>query len=250
MNPNFRFGWHSRRTLLSITRAIAPVEIGVEALDQHVVSHIEQQIRCFPSLHRFGFILGLTFIEWGGIIGLWGLVPFSFLSREQATKRLYQLLHSRFTPARHLSNGIRVLVCLSAYGHAEVEQWFGFERRQWRKQRIQTRKLLLRKHTLESNVDHPELTWAEQVKQDKLPPTPEALYTHQDEENYPLLSWDIHEDLEGQIDALEAQIKQSKFLSESQSESPFTTEEFIEPESVKLVANNSINYLSKESSNE
>jgi hypothetical protein len=191
MNPNFKFGRLNRRTLLSVSRAIGPVEIGIEALDDFVVKQIESQIRCFPRLHRVGFCVGLVFIELGGWIGGWGIVPFSWLKRDRATRRLYRLLHSRFTPVRLLANGLRVLVCLSAYGHSEVEQWYGFERRAWRDQRLKTRDALLASQHLDVDSDWHALTLLGDV-----PPTPNPLYGLENESQHPLLSWESHQ-LEG-----------------------------------------------------
>ena len=189
MNPNFRFGKLNRITLMSISRAIAPIEIGIEALDTYVLEQIEAQVRQFPRFHRLGFCLGLYFIELGAFVGGWGLVPFSLLSRKRATKRLYRMLHSRITPVRLLINGLRVLVCLSAYGHTEVERWFGFERRAWRKQRIATRKALIARSDNSQTLD--SLT----------PPIPNPLFNLKDQRSVDLLSWESHQalsNLEGQ----------------------------------------------------
>ena len=189
MNPQFRFGRLTRRTMLSLSRAIGPMEIGVEGLDEHVVNHIETQLRSFPWLHRWGLLIGITFIEWGGPLGAWGLVPFSLLSRKQATNRLYLLMKSRFTPARLLVNGLRVLISLSAYSHGGVEQWFGFDRRRWRHQRVKTRASLLARDQLTSDQ------YGTLGVQTHLPPTPDALYTHRDENQITLLSWHAHEEI-------------------------------------------------------
>jgi hypothetical protein len=182
MNPNFQFSVLNRRTLLAISRAIAPIEVGVEALDVYILEQIEAQMRQFPRLHRLGFCLGLYFIELGGFIGGWGLLPFSLLKRDRATNRLYRLLHSRLTPIRLLVNGLRVLVCLSAYGHTEVERWFGFERRAWRKQRIATRQVLM-----------------DRVGVQEIAPVPEPLYTLNDQKQRELLSWESHQELDRKI---------------------------------------------------
>ena len=195
MNLNFRFSRLSRRTLRSVVRAIGPLEIGIEDLEENVIDQLEAQLRRFPRLHRFGFLIGLTFLEWGAPLGLWGLRPFSLLSREAATQRLYRLLKSRFKPISHLVNGLRVLVCLSAYGRTDVEQWFGFERRRWRTQRVQTRAQLLRVSPETIEHDH----YARQQVfngASNLPPTPEALYLSADQIHAPLLSWEAHHRVE------------------------------------------------------
>ncbi len=193
MNPNFRFGRFSRRTLSAVVRAIAPIEIGVQGLDVYVVNQIESQVRCFPRLHRLGFLIGLSFLEWGPWAGGWGFLPFSLLKRDKATQRLYKLLESRFTPVSLLVNGLRVLVCLSAYGHSEVEQWFGFERRRWRAQRIKTRQRLISSMGGEISGEH----------HTHIPPTPEALYQSSDQRRAPLLTWESHETVKSPFTIME-----------------------------------------------
>ena len=199
MNLNFRFGPLSRRTLRSVVRAIGPIEIGIEGLDESVVDQLEVQLRRFPRIHRLGFVLGLSFLEWGGPLGVWGLKPFSMLSRDQATGRLYLLLKSRFKPVSHLVNGLRILVCLSVYGRTDVEQWFGFERRRWRDQRIQLRARLLDVNNEE--IQNDEYAYRRVFGDSlELPPLPEALYVSSDEAKNPLLSWESHHQADSPFD--------------------------------------------------
>ena len=190
MNLNFKLGRLSRRTLLSMSRAIAPVELDIKNLDEDIVNHIEHQLRRFPSAHRFGFLLGLHFVEWAAPLGGWGVIPLSFLSREQATRRLYKLLQSNFTPVRLFLNGARALICLSAYGHAQVEEYFGVDRRQWRSQRVKTRRALLARDGIQD--DRSGVSDYRVIDYSELPPVPETLYTPSDEEQVSLLSWSAH----------------------------------------------------------
>lgn len=189
MNLNYRLGPFSRRTLRSLSRAIAPVELGIRGLEERVLNDIERQLRHFPRLHRWGFIVGLCFVEWGAPLGGWGLLPLSLLKRDQATARLYKLLHSRVTPVRLFANGARVLVSLSAYGHPKVEEHFSFERLRWRAQRRATREALLERDQLSLTI-HDEVIGAQH-----LPPTPETLYTPLDEGQVPLLGWNAHQEI-------------------------------------------------------
>lgn len=187
MSSNFRFGWLSRRTLRALSRAIGPAELKIKGLDEHVIHHLEMQLRHFPWPQRYGLIIGMQFIEWAGPLGGWGLLPYSMLTREQATKRLYRLLESRLTPVRLLVNGLRVLICLAAYSHAQVEKEFGFDRRAWRAQRVHARNALLsRDHLREGQAFTQPLVG-------NLPPLPAPLYTPDDEQEHTLLAWDTHE---------------------------------------------------------
>ena len=220
MNLNFKLGRLSRRTLLSMSRAIAPIEIGVKHLDEEIVNHIECQLRRFPSAHRLGFLMGLQFIEWAAPLGGWGLVPLSFLSRERATQRLYKLLHSHFTPVRLFMNGARVLICLSAYGNAQVEEHFGFKRRQWRSQRIKTRQALLARDQLLDSTHQRIVDYSE------IPPVPETLYSPRDNDVVPLISWDAHERIS--LDLVHDE------HSEVSTKSPFKVEEYIAESQVEL----------------
>ena len=214
MNLNFKLGRLSRRTLLSMSRAIAPIEIGVKHLDEEVVHHIEHQLRRFPVLHRVGFIMGLFFVEWAAPLGGWGVTPLSLLSRERATRRLYKLLHSRFTPVRLFVNGARVLICLAAYGDPRVEAYFGFHRRAWRSQRIKTRRALLNRDGIADGSEDRVVDYTH------IPPTPETLYSPSDQERVPLLSWDAHERVRHDRDDDE------RFVMGTGS--PFNVEDFID----------------------
>ena len=143
MNPNFRLRGLNARTLRFATRAIAPIEPHIEHLDTIVLQSIELQLRCFPFWHRFGFLCGLHFLELGGPLGGWGVTPFSLLSRARAQRRFQSLMASRFAPVRLFCHGLKVLVCLSVYGHSDVESHYGFPRRAWRKNRARFRETLL-----------------------------------------------------------------------------------------------------------
>ena len=170
-------------------------------------------MRQFPRLHRFGFCLGLYFIELGAFVGGWGLVPFSLLKRKRATKRLYRMLHSRLTPVRLLVNGLRVLVCLSAYGHTEVERWFGFERRAWRKQRVATRQALIA-HSKDS-----------QMLDSSNSPVPNPLFNLKDQKRVDLLSWESHQALDPQIQTSKLEIQAQNHVSPS-PKSPFAIDDY------------------------
>jgi hypothetical protein len=168
MNLNFTFGYFSRRTLRAVIHGIAPMDLGVKHLDFYVLTQIEQQIRYFPFWHRFGFILGLQFLEWGALLGGWGFMPLSLLTRQQVTLRLEGMIHSRWPPIRLLIQGLKILICLSAYGHKQVELKIGFNRRSWRDQRIRVQHTLLshsQNRMQDSKTDSTHTGW----------PTPTAL---------------------------------------------------------------------------
>ena len=133
-----------RRTLRAAARAIGPrPPLAPLGLDEHVCADIERQLKAFPTWYRVGFRLGLMFLELGGPLGGWGLLPFSLLSRERAGERVMALLHSRLAPVRLFAQGLKVLVCLSAYGHEEVEASLGAPRRAWRRDRAELRDALI-----------------------------------------------------------------------------------------------------------
>ena len=178
MNPNFKLGFFTARTLRAAAKAISPSEPKIPQLDQYVIEQIEQQLKVFSFWHRFGFLLGLTFLEWGGPIGAWGVLPFSLLSREKATQRLEAMMHSRLSGVRLFAHGLKVLVCLSVYGHAEVEAHFGFNRRHWRKNRLAFRDALV------SYSD-----------QRPTPPTPTSLAESQWISTEEYLAWDALDQL-------------------------------------------------------
>jgi len=133
--------WLNAMTLRSAARAIGPSE--AQELDGHVCAELEAQLSRFPVWHRVGFRLGLLFLELGAPLGAWGLTPFSLLSRERAGRRFERLMHSALPPVRLFSHSLKMLVCLSVYGHPEVEARFGAPRRAWRESRVALRDALV-----------------------------------------------------------------------------------------------------------
>lgn len=127
----------NRMTIKAAARAIGPQEKeNILHLDDYVFKELEAQLAAFPHWHRIGFRLGLLFLEFGAILGAWGVRPFSLLNRIQAGLRFQNMLHSRFPPIRLFCHSLKMLVCLSAYGHPEIEAQFGFPRREWRQNRV------------------------------------------------------------------------------------------------------------------
>lgn len=122
-------------TLKAAARAIGPSG-PPEGLDEHVLEELEAQLRAFPFWHRLGFRVGLVFLELGAPLGAWGLRPFSLLSRSKAGERFEAMMHSHAPGVRLFCHSLKVLVCLSVYGHPEVEARFGAPRRAWRASRV------------------------------------------------------------------------------------------------------------------
>jgi hypothetical protein len=178
MNPNFRFRF-LKKTVLACIQAIGPRDLNIKGLDHHVLQTLEHQLKCFPFWHRVGFLLGLSFLEWGMILGGWGFIPLRFLSPDQAQNRIMILSKSTLHPLRFFIHGLKVLICLAAYTHPKVEEHFGFERRRWRANRIQF---------------HDQLEWStypqNHVHLPSYPPTPTALASKEviDPDQY--LAWD------------------------------------------------------------
>lgn len=124
-------------TLRSAARAIGPSDkLAPVGLDEHVVRELELQLGAFPRWHRLGFRVGLVFLELGAALGGWGVLPFSALSRARAGARLELMMHSALPPVRLFCHSLKMLICLSAYGHPEVEARLGFPRRRWREGRV------------------------------------------------------------------------------------------------------------------
>jgi len=127
----------NRVTLRSAAIAIGPSdELAPPKLEEHVARELELQILAFPLWHRVGFRIGLVFLELGAALGAWGVLPFSWLSRAQAGARFEAMMHSALPPVRLFCHSLKMLVCLSAYGHPEVEERLGFPRRRWRESRV------------------------------------------------------------------------------------------------------------------
>ena len=146
MNPNFKLTWLTRKTLESIVCVIAPNDKNLSQLAGDITDQLEIQLRAFTPYHRWGIVFGLLFIEVGGIIGAWGFLPFSILSRKAAIYRFEKLSHSRLPPVRLLCHALKVLICLAVYSHPTIERQFASPRRQWIKNRRAFRKELLDIH--------------------------------------------------------------------------------------------------------
>ena len=127
----------NRVTLRTAALAIGPSDALAPAqLEEHVVRELELQLLAFPLWHRVGFRLGLVFLELGAVLGAWGVLPFSCLGRAQAGARFERMMHSTISPVRLFCHSLKMLICLSAYGHPEVEERLGFPRRRWRESRV------------------------------------------------------------------------------------------------------------------
>ena len=137
MSPNFKLTWLTRKTLESIVCVIAPYDKNLSQFAGDITDQLEIQLRAFTPYHRWGIVIGLLFIEVGGIIGAWGLLPFSTLSRKAAIHRFEKLSRSRIPPVRLLCHALKVLICLAVYSHPKIERQFASPRRQW----IQNRRL-------------------------------------------------------------------------------------------------------------
>ncbi|MEE2644962.1 MAG: hypothetical protein VYD19_08520 [Myxococcota bacterium] len=130
--------------LIALSRAIgprwegAPPHLAVESAERVAV-----QLSAFPPIQRFAFQIGLLFLEWGAPIGGWGLRPLSWLSAEEAERRLERMAASRLAPIRLLLMGCKVLVSLHSYSDPRVEARLGFQRQRWRTGRLAFRNQLL-----------------------------------------------------------------------------------------------------------
>jgi hypothetical protein len=148
MNPNFKFSKYQAHILSKATSSMIGEWPQIDPKTQEMIIYqsvmsIETQLRHFPWEHRLSFIFGLYFLEFGGFLGAWGILPFSLLKPKQAERRLKALFDSDFILSRLLIKGIKVLVCLSAFSHPDLEKHLGMERRKWRENRVAKRNQLV-----------------------------------------------------------------------------------------------------------
>jgi len=87
--------------------------------------------------------LMLLFLEFGGPITLTGLIPFSFLSADDAERRLHRLMHHRIPVVRNIPKLLIIVCSLWAYSRPDVERRLGAARRPWRQRRKAFRAQLL-----------------------------------------------------------------------------------------------------------
>ena len=137
--------------LVAVSHAMGPRWPGMPSdLAEESAKRLAVQLSLFPPLQRFGFQLGLLFLEWGAPLGAWGVRPLSQLSPEAAERRLQRMLHSRFPPVRLLLTGCKILISLHSYSDPRVEAALGFRRTEWRRTRLELRNELLKASTSES----------------------------------------------------------------------------------------------------
>jgi len=110
---------------------------------EDVLDGVEDMIRKYPPIVRFGIGMMLLLVELGGPITMTGLVPLSFLSHEAGTRRLEKLANHRFALVRNIPKFLKILVCFNAYSRRDVEQYLGADRRVWRPNRLAFREKLV-----------------------------------------------------------------------------------------------------------
>jgi hypothetical protein len=108
-----------------------------------VLDGVEDMIRKYPPIVRFGIGIMLFLVELGGPVTFTGVVPLSFLSQSAGTRRLEKLSSHRFGLVRNIPKFLKIMICFKAYCRRDVERHVGADRRSWRPNRLAFRDRLV-----------------------------------------------------------------------------------------------------------
>ena len=159
LSSDYRLRGYRRRIARKLVEASVPNWDGLNPhLADDVLDATENTIRNYPPFVRFGIGLMLIFIEFGGPLTLTGIVPLSFLSRDEAVKRLEKWSNHRWASVHNIPKFLKIVICLNAYSRKDIEAHIGADRRVWRPERVRFRERLVQ-------LDESRA----------LPPTPEPL---------------------------------------------------------------------------
>jgi hypothetical protein len=144
MVSDFVFTGYRRRILGAVIKVMQPTwpEYKPDLIDD-TMDGVECLVRGYPPLIRFGVVLMLFFVEFGGLITLTGVLPFSMLSQERATRRMESWVDHRFALVRNVPKFLKILICFNIYCRPEIEEFLGAPRRRWRANRQQFREHLI-----------------------------------------------------------------------------------------------------------
>ncbi len=141
---NFRFRWYQRRIARAVFSSMVPRWSNFDRdLTDDTLDGVETLVRGYPRITQTGIALMLYFLEFGGPLTFTGILPFSWLDKEAAKKRLERWFNHPIHHLRHIPRFLNILVCLNAYSRPDVESHLGVDRRRWRENRRRFRQGLV-----------------------------------------------------------------------------------------------------------
>ena len=130
-------------------------------LVEDTLDGVECLVRGYPPMIRFGVVLMLFFVELGGIVTLTGVLPFSLLSKQRATRRLERWVDHPLALVRNIPKFLKILICFNIYCRPDVEEFLGAPRRPWRGNRQVFRQRLIQLDSGREAPDIPEALGSE-----------------------------------------------------------------------------------------
>lgn len=122
--------WNLGRTSRAIVASLAGTVLPKEGRDRetinYVVRFVDDFIPFMPALMRLGFPLGLRLMQWGTLVSLVALKPFTLLSDRVRERYLHRWAESPFALFRALAQGVRGLILSAYYEQPKVHQALGY----------------------------------------------------------------------------------------------------------------------------
>ncbi len=125
--PPIRLSRGTRRTLDAMTATVAPPEPVVPDREARIAAFAAAYLPYLPPLSRRLLPLGFWLFEWGPLIFLFALRPFSKLGPEARRRYLVSWQRSRWSLRRQMIKGLKALVVMGFYDMPEVQAHIGYE---------------------------------------------------------------------------------------------------------------------------
>jgi len=124
-SQKWNLGWTYRRIIEELADAFLPDEGRTDSNKQHVVRFVDGYMPHLPVLFRKTFPLGLLLLQWGSIVTLTAVRPFTLMGKRVRQRYLHKWAKSRFPLFRALLQGVRGLVMSAYYSlpsvHKEID---------------------------------------------------------------------------------------------------------------------------------
>ena len=143
---DWNLGYTSRRIIEELADAILPEEGKTEHVKQHVVRFIDSYVPYLPVLFRKSFPLGLLLLQWGTVLTVTAIRPFTLAGTAVRRSYLERWERSRFPLFRGLLQGVRGLILAAYYAIPAVGAQVGYRPIEHLEDCKQRRDELLAKH--------------------------------------------------------------------------------------------------------
>lgn len=125
-HEDYHLGRTSRRIIAEMAEIVLPEEGRTEEIMRCVVRYVDDFVPHLPRLMRMTFPLGLLLIQWGTLLTLTALKPFTLLGAKARDRYLKQWGDSRFPLLRALLQGVRGLILSGYYAMPAVYHKIGY----------------------------------------------------------------------------------------------------------------------------